>query len=56
MKWLLYADDSHQVSEGLFSVERSYSTHDIAAIGALDIGDTWTSQHYESAHTVTHIV
>lgn len=47
---------TRQVSAAFFSVERSYSNDDIAAIGALEVGDTWQSKHYGSAHTVTRVI
>lgn len=50
-----YNSGTRQVSARFFSVKRSYSTDDIAAIGALAVGDTWKSQHYGSAHTVTRL-
>lgn len=51
-----YNPGTRQVSARYFSVERSYSPDDIAAIRALSVGDTWKSQHYGLAHTVTRMV
>lgn len=51
-----YNPGTRQVSARYFSVECSYSTDDIAAIEALAVGDTWKSQHYGFAHTVTRMV
>ncbi len=44
------------LGESYFTVELCYSTADIVAIRALDVGQTWKSHDYGSAHTVTRTV
>lgn len=44
------------LSEDFFSVELSYSIDEVAAIRGLEVGETWQSHDYGSAHTVTRTV
>lgn len=50
-----YNGGTKKVVDYFFSEDRCYSKEDIAAINALEISATWTSNDYGPEHTVTRV-